>query len=56
MKTFNLFQAHEEQINEVMQDNMKSLLEIEMEKIKILKTDYDGMLTVIISKNLIQIF
>ena len=50
MKTFNLFQAHEEQINEVLQDNMKGLLELEMEKIKILKTDYDGILTVIIFK------
>ena len=50
MKTFNLFQAHEEQINEVLQDNMKGLLELEMEKLKILKTDYDGILTVIIFK------
>lgn len=48
MTTFNLFQAHEEQINEVLQNNMKGLLELEMEKIKILKTDYEGILSVII--------
>lgn len=56
MKTFNLFQAHEEQINEVLNENMKGLLELEMQKIKILQTDYEGILTVIISKKFTQFF